>query len=543
MKNILLLQGPNLNKLGSRDKNHYGTCTLADIERIMTEEAQLVKVNLDCFQSNHEGELIDVIHASESYDGVIYNPGAHTHYSYALRDAIECVNTPFIEVHLSDIHAREPFRAVSVIAPVCQAQIAGKGLDGYLEALHMLASPEGISKTTLEGCAMENTQTATDLASILEKASQAINPASRIARIREVMREQNLDAMFVRNLSDIGWITAFDSVFDTEHAHSIYITAEKVILHTDSRYSKACVRRAEGTEIIVDGEARKHSLFAREALEADFSAPVRLGIEDSLSLAEFHSLEEEVAKLPFKVELVETTPYIVWLRAIKDEAEITRLRAAQAITDAAFTHICGFIKPGMTEREIQIELEGHMYKLGAQDLAFSSIVASGPNGADPHAIPGSRKVAEGECIVIDFGAKVFGYCSDMTRTVFVGEPSDRLKAAWTALEKSQRESRAAVSKNITGAEVDKIAHAVLDAEGWAGCMGHSLGHGVGMDVHEEPCLAPRNTDTLAVGSVVTVEPGIYIGGEFGMRLEDFGVVTEDGFELFTQSTHEMVILK
>ena len=553
MKTYLLLQGPNLDMLGMRNPEIYGKLTLSEIEKIMFAEANKLGVELECFQSNFEGELIEKIHSAHKYAGVIYNPAAHTHYSYALRDAVECIDTPFVEVHLSNIYERESFRAFSVFKEVCLDQIVGQGVEGYKKALHILVEyTNGPKVNPKEGCNMEAKSQACspeeqkaleNLKVILEKAAQPINPANRIARVRSVMAEENLDVMFVRNQSDIKWLTAFDGVFDSEAAHCLFITKDEIILHTDSRYSKACARAAENTEITVDGERRSHAAFIVEQINRVFAdSEVRLGVEDTLTLAEFHILEEQAGKVLGSIELVEMKPFIINLRAIKDEPEITRHRAAQAITDCAFSHICHFIVPGKTEREIQMELEGYMFKLGAEDLAFSSIVASGPNGADPHAIPGSRKVCEGDSIVIDFGAKVYGYCSDMTRTVFVGQPSEKIQRAWNALYKSQKTAREAVSPELTGAEIDVIANEVLEAEGFGGCMGHSLGHGVGMDVHELPVLAHVNKNKLAPGSVVTVEPGIYIANEFGMRLEDFGVVTSDGFDLFTQSTHEMVIL-
>lgn len=240
--------------------------------------------------------------------------------------------------------------------------------------------------------------------------------------------------------------------------------------------------------------------------------------------------------------LHETSGFVLGLRAVKDADEVRRMRAAQAVTDAAFAHITSFMRPGMTEREVQLELEGFMLRNGASGLAFASIVAAGANGANPHAIPGDTRLEAGQCVVMDFGARALGYCSDMTRMVFLGEPDARLRRAYETLRRANEEVEAALRPGVTGAEAHELAERILAEGGFAGKMGHGLGHGVGIDIHEEPVLAPRNKQPLVAGNVVTVEPGIYLPGEFGMRLEDFGVVTERGFDVFTRSTHEMVII-
>ena len=200
------------------------------------------------------------------------------------------------------------------------------------------------------------------------------------------------------------------------------------------------------------------------------------------------------------------------------------------------------MRPGMTEREVQIELEDFMRRHGAEGLAFPSIVAAGANGASPHAIPGQTVLEAGQCVVLDFGARAHGYCSDMTRTVFLGQPSQKMRDAYAAIRSANEQVEAALKPGVTGKVMHELAERALADAGFAGKMGHSLGHGVGIDIHEQPALSPRNEQPLVPGNVVTVEPGIYLPGEFGMRLEDFGVITPDGFEVFTRSTHDPVIL-
>lgn len=370
--------------------------------------------------------------------------------------------------------------------------------------------------------------------------------ARHVGRLRARNAQEGLTAMLVRGTSDIQWLTAFDNVFDDEAAHGLFVDQGRAVLHTDSRYSAACERAAEGGPVSVNSARESHAAFAAKLWHHRLFAEAgdKLGIQDAITLKEYRSLEKEFTEegdatpLPFK----ETDELVVKLRAVKDPYELARMRAAQAITDAAFSHIVQFMAPGMTEREVQLELEDFMVRHGADGLAFSSIVATGPNGASPHAIPGQTVLQAGQCVVLDFGARFMGYCSDMTRTVFLGAPDGEMAAAWETLRRANEAVEAMLAPGVTGAQAHQLAEDVLAQGGFGGKMGHGLGHGVGLDIHELPVLSPRNPAPLEAGNVVTVEPGIYIEGGFGMRLEDFGVVTADGFEVFTASTHEMVVI-
>lgn len=369
---------------------------------------------------------------------------------------------------------------------------------------------------------------------------------NRINALRSAAADAGIDAFYVRDTSNIHWLSAFDGVFDEESAHALLVTATDAALHTDSRYSEACEKAAatQGGAIAVDSERASHAKFAAQRLLAGEpeGAGRTVGIEDSMTLAAFRSLESTFSHMHVHATFKETSNFIVKLRGVKDAGEIARLKAAQAITDAAFSHIIGFMKVGMTEREVQIELEDFMVRHGACGLAFPSIVACGENGASPHAVPGRTKLESGQCVVMDFGARAQGYCSDMTRTVFLGQPSQKLKDGYAAIRDANEQVEAALKPGMTGKEAHELAEHVLAEHGFAGKMGHSLGHGVGIDIHEEPLLSPRNGAPLVAGNVVTVEPGVYLSGDFGMRLEDFGVITDDGYEVFTRSTHDMVVL-
>ena len=326
--------------------------------------------------------------------------------------------------------------------------------------------------------------------------------AHRIERIRELLIENELDVVYIRDLSNIKWVTAFQGVFDDEAAHALIITPQDAIIHSDSRYGEALEAAAQGSQIQV-------SL-------ADASA---------------------------SPELVERERFIEGLRASKDALEIALMRKAQAITDAGFAFIVDIIEPGMTEAQVQRALDTFMLDAGAEGLAFPTIVATGAHAASPHALSGDTRIACGSAIVMDFGARFGGYCSDMTRTVFVGEPTEKMYRAWEAMRSANEVAEAALRSGKTGAEIHELAEAVLAEGGFANTMGHGLGHSLGIDIHEDPALSPRNTKPLPAGAVLTVEPGIYLPAEFGMRLEDFGVVTETGYDVITQSSHDMVIIE
>lgn len=377
--------------------------------------------------------------------------------------------------------------------------------------------------------------------SLLLASEQA--SARRIERIRELLVENELDAVYIRDLSNIKWVTAFQGVFDDEAAHALIITPQDAIIHSDSRYGEALEAAAQGSQIQVSLERTSHANWLSRLLAGTSGSRQRAAIEDTLTLREFHTLEQALADASALPELVERERFIEDLRASKDALEIALMRKAQAITDAGFAFIVDIIEPGMTEAQVQRALDTFMLDAGAEGLAFPTIVATGVHAASPHALSGDTRIACGNAIVMDFGARFGGYCSDMTRTVFVGEPTEKMYRAWEAMRSANEAAEAALRSGKTGAEIHELAEAVLAEGGFANTMGHGLGHSLGVDIHEEPALSPCNTKPLPAGAVLTVEPGIYLPAEFGMRLEDFGVVTETGYDVITQSSHDMVIIE
>lgn len=373
---------------------------------------------------------------------------------------------------------------------------------------------------------------------------------SRLERMRENMSACGIDDFYCRDISNVQWLTEFEGVFDDEPAHLAFVTPKKAFVHTDSRYADACDRTSQHTPWVVDACGGAHATWVARQFAAFHAAAgtpegenvCAMGIEDAIELREFRELERAFSEAKWKPRFVETDGFVKKMRAVKDERELSAMRAAQAITDAAFEHIVEFMGEGMTELEVKRELEETMRRLGAEGLAFDSIVASGPNGAAPHSIAGERRLQAGDMVVMDFGARKGGYCSDMTRTVCIGEATPLAREVFAAVREANEAVEAMIRPGRTGAAMHHLAEDVLAHNGFAGKMGHGLGHGVGIDIHELPVLSPRNEAPLEVGNVVTVEPGVYLPGEIGCRLEDFGVVTEDGFEVFTKSTHELVII-
>lgn len=576
LKKILVMNGPNLDMLGTREPAVYGYDTLEALEETVIAYAAERGVKATCFQSNSEGKLINKLHkAPVKYDAVIYNPGAHTHYSYAIRDAIASIDTPVVEVHLSDVDSREGFRRVSVTAPVCVAQIKGQGIQGYCDAVDYLldvSNPQRLGDADAEAASVEVADSVKELKASSEAQRQRqfangneesnedaalaavggpVEPeglpslgelsAQRIARVREVCQQQGIDDFIARDNMNIYWMTAFDDVFDPDRAHALLVTPEGATMHTDSRYSTNCLDRVEriGSSVAIDDERKSHAVFARDIVKKEGEGR-KLGIEDDITLAEYRKVVSELEGSG--IQLVETTGLVNGLRAVKDVRELARMKAAQKITDDAFSHIIEFIKPGMTELQVKIELEDFMVRHGSQGVAFESIVACGANGASPHGQAGNRIIEEGHSVVMDYGAKAFGYNADMTRTVFIGKPSDEMRAAYETIRRANETVEATIKAGVIGRDMHELAERILVEGGFGGKMGHGLGHGLGVDVHELPYLNATYDKPLEVGNVVTVEPGIYIAGKFGMRLEDFGVVTSEGYERFTQSTHEMVII-
>lgn len=233
---------------------------------------------------------------------------------------------------------------------------------------------------------------------------------------------------------------------------------------------------------------------------------------------------------------------IASLRMTKDEEEIACIQKAQEIAEKALDEVMGFIKAGVTEREIALELNRLMFAYGAEDLSFDTIVLSGANTSMPHGVPSDKKIEEGEFVLMDFGAVYNGYHSDMTRTVCVGEPTDEMRTVYDTVLQAQLAGIEAARAGILGSDLDKVSRDIIEQAGYGECFGHSLGHGVGMEIHEKPNASPNYKLPLCDGAVVTIEPGVYIAGKFGVRIEDFVILTENGCKNLTKSAKNLISL-
>ena len=365
--------------------------------------------------------------------------------------------------------------------------------------------------------------------------------AGRVERLRQLMDERGYDAVILRNNPDLRWLTGAERVFDDEVAHTAFITADGQWLHTDSRYANTFRERLGAeTAWTIDEQIVKPGFWAA-AMAKETRARV-VAVEDTCDLAFYDSFLQECNAASIACLTPRLHGDICDLRMVKDAEEIELMRRAQKITDAAFTHICGFIKPGLTEQQIRVELENFMFNNGADALSFGSIIAAGPNGANPHAQPGEYVVKKGDMIVMDYGAGYHDYHSDMTRTVCVGEPSDEQRRVYDIVRQAHEACAAAAKPGCIGADIHNLAVKIISDAGYGDYFKHGLGHGVGVEIHENPGFGRSWQRPVPEGSVVTIEPGIYLPGNFGVRLEDFGLMTADGYVPFTESTHELVCI-
>jgi Xaa-Pro aminopeptidase len=359
----------------------------------------------------------------------------------------------------------------------------------------------------------------------------------RVARLRKTLGEQQLDALLVTNPENRRYLSGFtghDSGADS--AGALLITTDDIALITDGRYLEQATNECPGLRLIKrEGsftDLAAESLLATGARRAGFEAA-------HLTVAIYEDLDKalrEKAGGKQKMTLFSTRKIVEQQRVIKDALEIAAIERAVAITDETFSYLCGYLRPGQTERQIAQEIERYMIERGAEGLAFPSIVASGPNAALPHAVPGDRTIALGEPITIDMGAKYDGYCSDMTRTVCLGEPGPELQELYDLVLAAQETCEQGLRPGLNGKEADALARDVFEAKGRAEHYLHSTGHGLGLEIHENPRLSKFGEDSvLQPGMVITIEPGLYVVGVGGVRIEDTAVVTEDGIRILTTS--------
>ncbi len=351
---------------------------------------------------------------------------------------------------------------------------------------------------------------------------------ARIARLNTQIKRAGLDGLLVNYLPNIRYLCGY-----TGSAGLLLVTKQRAVFLTDFRYQEQVKREVKGARPVII----KRDLYSDLLERTDIKRLRLVGFEaQHMVFAQYAMLRKAGARL------MPTTAVVEQLRQVKGPAELKTIARAAAIADRAFARIVREIKPGMAELAIAARLEALMKSCGAARPSFETIVGSGPNGALPHAKPGPRKVRTGDFIVLDFGAYYQGYCSDMTRTVVLGRPTDRHRRIYGIVADAQLAGLKAVRSGVSGKAADAAARDVIERAGYGKNYGHGLGHGVGMEVHELPRLGKLSDNVLPENSVVTVEPGIYLPGWGGVRIEDLVVVTKTGNKILSRSPKELIAI-
>jgi Xaa-Pro aminopeptidase len=348
--------------------------------------------------------------------------------------------------------------------------------------------------------------------------------AGRAGRLRSLL--DGCDALLVTRLGNIRYLTGF-----TGSAARLLVLPDELVFVTDGRYRDQTAEQLAAAG--VEARIEVHNTEQQRLLTEAARGIGRLGLEaDDVTWAGQRKYAAEVFA---DAELVPTEGLVESLRLVKDEGEIDRIEAAARIADEALASVRPRLGEGPTEKEFGLELNFAMFRLGADDVSFETIVGSGPNGAKPHARPTTRRIGEGDLVVLDFGALLDGYHSDMSRTVMVGEPSPTQRRMLEVVAASQQAGVDAVTPGVGGKDVDRVCRDVIAEAGWGESFIHGTGHGVGLDIHEEPRVSTTSAATLAAGHVVTVEPGVYLPDHGGVRIEDTLVVTPTGNRRLTNA--------
>ena len=349
----------------------------------------------------------------------------------------------------------------------------------------------------------------------------------RADRLADRLEERELDALLVANLVNVRYLTGF-----TGSNAAAIVGREQRDFITDFRYVEQAAAQVDGFERI-RGE--------RDLL-ADVAARLsgRVGFEDQHMSVRTHARLAELTA--DGVELVPAGGMVEELRTVKDEAELAKMREAAALADGIYEYLAERGLVGRTEREVALDLEREMRERGADDPSFPSIIASGPHGALPHATPRDVPIEPSSLVVCDLGVRLDGYCSDCTRTLATGDPGGEAAEVYELVLSTQEEAVAAVRAGAGCRELDSLARERIAAAGHGERFGHGLGHGVGLEVHEGPTLSRVSNGTLTAGNVVTVEPGVYVAGAFGVRIEDLVIVTDEGCEILSRFPKALTVL-
>jgi Xaa-Pro aminopeptidase len=351
----------------------------------------------------------------------------------------------------------------------------------------------------------------------------------RILKFRSKMQEKGLDAALLIGDPNRNYMSGFKG----DESFSL-ITKDKAIFMVDSRFIEQATNEVKDYDVVEYSKNGETLYKYLQKLVNELNIK-KLGFEeDIVTYLRYKSIMKATA-----CDLIPLNGMVEELRVVKNEDEIDIMQKAADIADAAFSHMLEFIKIGMTEREIGIELEFTMKKLGASGLSFPSIVASGARSSLPHGQATDKKIADGEFLTLDFGCVYNEYCSDMTRTVAIGNITAEMKKIYSIVLEAQMEALKSYKSGVTGKSVDKVARDIIKSYGYGDKFGHSLGHGVGRQIHEQPAISSKSEKLLQTGMVVTDEPGIYISGFCGVRIEDILVITDEGSRVLSKSPKDL----
>lgn len=352
-------------------------------------------------------------------------------------------------------------------------------------------------------------------------------------KIAARLEAAGLDAMLLTGEANRFYASGFHSPGTDGVA---LVTKRRAWYFTDSRYIEAAGRHVQGAEIRETGPGRSYAVLLEEALRQQ--AVSRLGFEDAYMTVQ----DWEHYRKALPCDLVPASELLWELRRTKDGEELEAMVAAQRIAERALEDVLEEIRPGLTEKEVAARLQYRMLHYGAEDMSFDPIVVSGPNGSLPHGVPSERELRQGEFVTMDFGCIYHGYCSDMTRTVAIGFATEEMQKVYHTVLAAQEAGIAAARAGVTGREVDGAARAVITAAGYGDYFTHSFGHGVGVEIHESPNASPLSNQPLPAGAVISAEPGIYLPGKLGVRIEDVILVTEEGCRNLTKAPKQLLIV-
>lgn len=356
---------------------------------------------------------------------------------------------------------------------------------------------------------------------------------SRFYKIAEKLEAYGLDAMMVTSAPNRHYAARFPST-----AGVAVVTKDKSFFITDSRYIEAAGKRITGAEIRQSTTQIPATDIVNEIIKAH--GIQKLGFEEQYAtVAEYNQWQKKLDG----VELVPATKLLMELRGVKEPEEIDCMIKAQRIAEKALTEVLDFIKPGVTEKEISAYLQYRMLCNGAEKMSFEPIVVSGVNSSMPHGVPSDKKIENGDFVTMDFGCVYGGYCSDMTRTVAVGYATEEMERVYHTVLAAQEAGIRAARAGVTGKSIHEAAAKVIADAGYGQYFGHGFGHGVGVEIHEGAGAAPNSEQLLPAGAVISAEPGIYIPGKFGVRIEDVIVLREDGCTDIMEAPRGLIILK